>query len=574
MTDNNAMYNRWCQRATEDAQLVSELQSIAGQEKEIDDRFYQSLSFGTAGLRGVLGAGTNRMNLYTVRQATQGLAAYINEAQPAGAGAPSVAIAYDSRINSELFAKEAACVLAANGVKAWLYGELMPTPALSFAVRELGCQSGIIITASHNPAKYNGYKAYDATGCQIEPEVAAAVSRQITAADIFDDVKHIPFEEGLKSGSIAFIPEEITQLFLHRILEEQITPGICQDAGLRVVYTPLNGAGRRCVLSVLRDIGIQDVFVVPEQEWPDGHFPTCPYPNPEIRETVELGLQLCKAKEADLLLATDPDCDRVAVAVREGDDYRIITGNEMGVLLLDYIASGRQRAGRMPSHPVAVMSIVSTSMAERVADFYGVELRRVLTGFKFIGEQIRLLEEAGESDRYIFGFEESCGYLSGGYVRDKDGVNASMLICEMAAYYRQNGSSLSARLEALYHQFGCYRNNVQSFMFEGADGMAKMAGIMKQLRNLPPAQIAGHRVEAIADYLTSQKQEGDKVMPLTLPQSDVLEYSLFGAGKVIIRPSGTEPKLKAYYMLVGATFADTDALYEHISADVQALLGV
>ncbi len=564
--DVKAQYERWLSTPLADQSLKTELESIAGDEKEIFERFYTDLDFGTAGLRGVLGAGTNRMNIYTVGRATQGLADTLKKNYEA----PSAAVAYDSRINSELFAKETAAVLAANGVKTYLYGELMPTPALSFAVRELGCSAGVNITASHNPAKYNGYKAYDDTGCQLGPDMADAVMENIKKADIFTGVKRISFEEGLKCGLIEIISEELVQKFLNRVLEEQVNPGLCKEAGLKLVYTPLNGAGRRCVLTVLDRIGITDVTVVPQQELPDGNFPTCPYPNPEIHEALELGLALTEKLGADLLLATDPDCDRVGTAVLQNGKPRLISGNEMGVLLIDYIARSKIANGTMPQHPVVVKSLVSTTMADAVAEQYGIEIRNVLTGFKFIGEQIAQLEKAGEAHRFLLGFEESYGYLSSGYVRDKDAVVGSLLICEMAAWYKKQGKTLGEAMDDLYTKFGRYLNKVDSYTFEGADGMTKMQNIMESLRENAPKAFGGHSVVSALDYKTAKIEVGG----VELPPANVLEYGLGAVGSVIVRPSGTEPKLKIYYSLKGADLAEAEALLAEIKTEVEKLLGV
>ncbi len=550
---------RWRERAAEDPDLVSELSALeaAHDEAGIGDRFYRDLAFGTGGLRGVLGAGPNRMNLYVVRRATQGLCDYLR-----AAGLPlSAAIAYDSRIKSDLFAREAARVLAANGVTAWLYPRLEPTPALSWAVRYYGCGAGVCVTASHNPAKYNGYKVYGPDGCQITLEAAAAVQEAISQVDLFDGVKLCSFEEGLAAGTIRMIGEDCLDVYLEAVRTQSVSDS--GDLDLKVVYTPLNGAGLECVTRILRMIGVRDVTVVPEQEHPDGHFPTCPYPNPEIREAMERGLALCKSVRPDLLLGTDPDCDRMGAAVPDGDGYRLITGNEMGVLLLDYICRRRIERGTMPKRPVAVTTIVSTDMADAVAAKYGVELRRTLTGFKFIGEQIGRLEAAGEADRYIFGFEESYGYLSGGHVRDKDAVNASMLACEMTAWYRARGMTLAQALDALYAEFGCWQNALHSFTFEGASGMEKMRGVMEALRSRPPKALAGQAVTGRADYLT-----GEGVMR-DLPRSDVLEFRT-ETGKALVRPSGTEPKLKLYLSSRSPTSeqaqAQNQAMLEELAA--------
>ena len=527
-----ALYRLWLERAQEDPELHEELSGL-NPEKDADainDRFYRDLEFGTGGLRGVIGAGTNRMNIYVIRRATQGLCNYLKSTDLP----QSIAIGYDSRIKSDLFAREAARVIAANGLTAFIYPRLEPTPALSWAVRYLGCGAGVCVTASHNPAKYNGYKVYGSDGCQITLDVAAAVLKEISALDMFDDVKLITEEEGRAAGRIITIGESCLEAFLDAVQQRSLSNG--EKLDLKVVYTPLNGAGLECVKKILTRIGITDVTVVPEQEHPDGHFPTCPYPNPEIREAMETGLALCRKVKPDLLLGTDPDCDRMGVAVPEGDDYRLITGNEMGVLLLDYICRKRLENGNMPRNPVAVTTIVSTDMADAVAADYGVELRRVLTGFKFIGEQIALLEEAGELDRYIFGFEESYGYLSGGHVRDKDAVNASMLCCEMTAWYKAKGQTLAQAMDALYEKYGFYRNDLASFTFEGAEGMQKMASIMDTLRKNPPKALDGKAVTKVVDYQAGVSG---------LPRSNVLEFQTDSA-KVLVRPSGTEPKVKVY----------------------------
>ena len=558
-------YRRWMGQQLEDEALAQELRSIEGREEEINDRFYTDLEFGTAGLRGVLGAGTNRMNIYTVRRATQAYADVLKERF----ASPTAAVAYDSRINSELFARETARVFAANGIKTYLYGELMPTPALSYAVRELGCSAGINITASHNPSKYNGYKAYDENGCQITGETANAVMARIGATDLFTGVKLCDYDKALAEGSIEIIQEALIQKFLNRVLEEQVNPGICKGAGLKLVYTPLNGAGRRSVLTVLERMGISDITVVPEQEWPDGNFPTCPYPNPEILQAMQKGLELVEKLGADLLLATDPDCDRVGTAVLQNGAPRLITGNEMGCLLIDYIARSRQKNGTMPERPVVVKSIVSTSMADAICQEYGIEVRNTLTGFKYIGEQIAKLEETGEEGRYLLGFEESYGYLSGGYVRDKDAVDGSMLICEMAAWYRAQGKNLGEALDEMYQKFGRYLNQVDSYTFEGADGMARMAGIMEGLRKEPPKALAGEAVTAVTDYETACPDVGG----VRMPPANVLSY-VMGESSVIVRPSGTEPKLKIYYSVKAAGLEEAKAQKAAFQKDIEGVLGI
>jgi phosphoglucomutase len=570
MNREQELYELWSRKTGDNAAYAAELAAIRENPGEIRDRFYRGLDFGTAGLRGVLGLGTNRMNIFTVRQATQGFSRFLLETRRQ----PSVAIAYDSRNFSREFAEEAAAVFAANGIRVRLYRELMPTPALSYAVRELACDAGVVVTASHNPAKYNGYKAYGSDGCQIGPEQAASVMGFIEACDLFDGVKTMPLEQALESGLCSYIPEEFVQRYISRVLEEALQPEVCAKAGLKLVYTPLNGAGNRCVRTVLEKAGLRDLTVVPEQEFPDGNFPTCPYPNPEIKEALALGLKLCEETAADLLLATDPDSDRVAVAVRAGGGYQLLTGNEVGVLLLDYIARTRLQKGTMPKNPVTVKSIVSTKLADAVAAEYGVEMVSVLTGFKFIGEVILGLEEKGEENRFIFGFEESCGYLSGGFVRDKDAVNASLLLVEMASALKLEGKTLADSLNDIYRRHGIYRNAVESYAFEGADGMAQMAAIMENLRGNPPEKLAGHSVTARSDYKTSKRVEGGVESALALPPSNVLEYELDDKCSLIVRPSGTEPKIKLYYSLVAGDTAAIDRLYREYGAAARALIGV
>ena len=563
-------YERWLAQNLEDPDLTKELQSIRDNPAEINDRFYRDLEFGTGGLRGVIGAGTNRVNIYTVRKATQGLANYLNKQ---GAGA-SVAIAYDSRMKSDVFAKSAAEVLAANGIHAHIYPELMPTPALSYAVRYLRCSAGINITASHNPAKYNGYKAYGSDGCQVALEMADAILDEINRLDIFTDVKHMDYQKAEEKGLIHTIPEEVTESFLQAVQKESIID--CQGTDLKVVYTPLNGAGRKCVTKILDRIGIQNVTIVKEQELPDGNFTTCPYPNPEIREALQKGLDLCETVRPDLLLATDPDCDRVGIAVREADsdNYKLLSGNEVGVLLLDFIAKNRIQQGNMPKNPIAIKTIVSTDLTDLVAKSYGIELISVLTGFKYIGDQIAILEAKGEENRYIFGFEESYGYLSGSYVRDKDAVNASMLICEMAVDYKRQGMTLVDAINALYHKHGYFLNALMNFAFEGEDGMIKMKSIMDTLRQNPPASIAGFQVIGWSDYANSIRYDGDTSSEIHLPKSNVLEYRLHNGSKIIVRPSGTEPKIKIYLSGKGASKADSEAIIAQLQKSAPSVLGI
>lgn len=562
-------YQRWLDFPLEDSALKEELLSIKDQDEEIFDRFYQELAFGTAGLRGVLGAGTNRMNIYTVRKATQGMADYLNEKYPQS----SIAISYDSRINSLLFAEETARVMAANGITAYLYDQLMPTPALSFAVRDLKCQAGVMVTASHNPAKYNGYKAYGPDGCQMTDEAAGAVLEKIGRIDIFDGVKVADFAQALGQGKIQYIKQEVIDRYLDAVESQSIRKGICADSGMKVVYTPLNGAGNMCVRAILDRIGIRDVVPVKEQELPDGNFPTCPYPNPEIREALQKGLDLCETEKPDLLLATDPDCDRVGIAVPHAGSYLLLTGNEVGVLLTDYIASSRIELGTMPQNPIVVKTIVTTSMIDRLAETYGFEVVNILTGFKYIGEQILRLEQKGEQDRYIFGFEESYGYLSGGYVRDKDAVDASMLICEMAAYYKKQGKTLADVLFGLYEKYGMHLNTQSSFTCEGASGMERMREIMEDLRKNAPDEICGKKVLWMSDYQASVKKSAAGQQPIHLPHSNVVEYGLEGDNVIVVRPSGTEPKIKVYFMVKGQSRAEAEDLEAQLKVQMTRLMG-
>lgn len=564
-------YNRWLAFPLEDTDLKPELASIKGNDEQIRERFAIDLSFGTAGLRGVLGAGTNRMNIYTVRRATQGLAAYLLKTQKA----PSVAISYDSRIKSDLFANEAACVLAANGVKAYIYPTLQPVPALSFAVRQLATSAGIMVTASHNPAKYNGYKAYGPDGCQMTTEAADAVLAEIESIDIFSGVKTLSFEKGLENGFIQYIGDDVLDAFYQNVLAQRIRPEIATNASLKLVYSPLNGAGNLPVRHVLAAAGYTDITIVPQQELPDGNFPTCSYPNPEIRETLDLGLQLAQKTNADLMLATDPDADRVGIAVRDKQgEYHLLSGNEVGILLLDYICTGRKEKGTMPANPVMVKSIVTSPMADEVAAYHGVEAINVLTGFKYIGDQILKLEQKGEEKRFIFAFEESYGYLAGTYVRDKDAVVASLLICEMAAWHNSRGSSLYEALTDLYTRHGRYLNVVDSFSFEGLSGMEKMASIMANIRTNPPSEIGGLAVLQQADYETHiclDLQTGEQ-KKLDLPSANVLVYTLEEGASVIVRPSGTEPKIKVYYTTKGKALHDSEKIQQKLALAIKPLL--
>ncbi len=560
------LYSLWCENAKEDSDLQNELAEIKGDNEAISDRFYRDLEFGTGGLRGVIGAGTNRMNIYTVRRATQGFADYLNQEY----SNPSVAISYDSRIKSDVFSKAAAEVFAANGIKVFIYSELMPTPCLSFAVRALKCQGGVMVTASHNPAKYNGYKAYGEDGCQITLRGAEIVLEKINSLDIFSDVKHSSFDEEVAKGNISFIGEDIIEDFYKNVLNEGINTDLCPSSGLKVVYTPLNGTGNKPVREILKRLGINDVTVVKGQENPDGNFTTCPYPNPEIREALEVGLKYCNEIQPDLLLATDPDCDRVGIAVPDGNGgFALFSGNEVGAMLLEYICDQSVKKGIMPKNPVTVKTIVTTDIVNLIAQYYGVEVISVLTGFKFIGEQIGILEAKGEEDRYIFGFEESYGYLSGGYVRDKDAVNASMLICEMAAYYRTQGITLMQARENMYKKYGVFYQTLYSFTFEGASGMKRMEEIMAGLRTNHPSEIGGLKVERFEDYKasTSKNVLTGEVSEIKLPKSNVLAFHLENGCKAIVRPSGTEPKIKTYLTAKAPTHEEAEVIEQKLYAD-------
>ena len=562
---------RWLAFDLDDPDLKPELESVKDDDEAIKDRFAVSLKFGTAGLRGVIGAGTNRMNVYVIRQATQGLANWVKTQ----GGTQTVAISYDSRIKSDVFAKAAAGVLAANGVKVRIYKALMPVPALSFATRYYNCNAGIMVTASHNPAKYNGYKAYGPDGCQMTDEAADVVYAEIQKTDVLSGARTMSFEEGMAAGLIEYVGEDCYEALYQAIESRSVRPGLCKTAGLKLVYSPLNGSGLVPVTRVLGDIGITDITIVPEQKDPDGNFPTCPYPNPEIFEALRLGLELAEKSGADLMLATDPDADRVGIAVRCKDgSYELLSGNEVGVLLLDYICKARIENGTMPKDPVMVKSIVSTPLADVVAAHYGVECRNVLTGFKWIGDQIARLEAAGQVERFIFGFEESYGYLAGSYVRDKDAVIGSMLICEMAAYYRSIGSSIKEELDRIYAEYGRYLNKVDSYEFPGLSGMDKMAGIMQKLRQEPPTEFAGYKVVTVSDYQDRTRTElaTGKTEAIDLPAANVLIYALEGGATVVVRPSGTEPKIKTYFTTLGKNVEEAQAQKDALAAALKPIL--
>lgn len=568
----NEKYELWCKKATGDSDLVKELESIRDNEDAISDAFYKDLEFGTGGLRGVIGAGTNRMNIYTVGKASQGLAAYVNSVSDNG----SIAVAYDSRIKSDLFAKTAASIFAANGIKVYIYKELMPTPMLSFAVRRLKCDAGVVVTASHNPAKYNGYKAYGPDGCQLGLEAADYVLSIMNKVDIFDDVKTTDFEKAVADGKIEYIGDDIIEEYLDCVMACRVAPGADVES-LKVVYTPLHGSGNKPVRKILDKIGVKNVTVVPEQELPDGNFPTAPYPNPEIRQAFECALKLAEkcSPSPDLLLATDPDCDRVGIAVLDDGEYKLLSGNDVGALLLDFVLARRTANGTMPENPIAVKTIVTTELCRSIAKEYGCELIDVLTGFKFIGEQITLLEKKGEEKRFVFGFEESYGYLGGTYVRDKDAVIASMLICEMVAFYKAEGKNLIEKLDELYKKHGYFMCGQRSFTCEGESGMNHIKGIMENLRNDPPAEINGSAVVKFDDYETSVSHDlkNGTEKKITLPVSNVLCYYMEDGSSLIVRPSGTEPKIKMYLGSVGKTYEKAEKELENLTEKGTKLLG-
>ncbi len=557
----------WQQKATDSA-IKEQLEDLlaSGDEKAVEDAFFRELEFGTGGLRGIIGPGCNRMNIYTVGKATQGLANYLHSLPGTE---KSVAIARDSRINGELFMKVAAGVLAANGIKAYLYERIEPTPALSWATRTLGCDAGICVTASHNPSAYNGYKAYGSDGCQVTSQMAADIQAAIDRVDAFEDVHLLDFDEALVQGLVAYTDESVLDSFIEAVYAQSLEPATSERAAnapaLRVVYTPLNGTGLESVTRILDRIGVDDVHVVPEQAVPDGNFSTCPFPNPEIREALQKGIELCEKVHPDLLLATDPDADRVGIAVQDGGEYVLLTGNEVGVLLFDYVCRMRSEQGIMPKDPIAVSTIVSTDMCDAVAAKYGVELARTLTGFKYIGELITGLESKGQEKRFIFGYEESYGYLSGPHVRDKDAVNASMLICQMARYYKGLGKNLVQAMKDLYEEFGYYQNSLLNVVFEGADGARAMQNLMASLRKEPPVKIAGLPVVGVKDYAPGI--EG-------LPPANVLQFDLEGDQKVLVRPSGTEPKIKAYLFANSSSMKAAKALCSELKDAAAKLLAV
>lgn len=557
--DINALYNEWLEKADADPDLKVELENIKGNDDEILDRFYRSLEFGTAGLRGVIGAGTNRMNVYTVGRATQGLADYLND----NYDSPSVAIGYDSRIKSDYFSRESAEILAANGIKVYIYDELEPTPCLSYAVRKLKASGGIIITASHNPAKYNGYKCYNSKGYQMTDDEAAQTYEYIKKVDYFTGIKKVDFDSALSDGKIEYIGEKLIESFLDEVQKQCLNSDIVRKADLKVIYTPLNGTGNKPVRKILDRIGVKNVYVVPEQEKPDGNFPTCPFPNPEIKQVFELGLEMNKKIGADILLATDPDCDRVGIAVPDDSGKLVLmSGNEVGAMLLNYILSQKKEKGLLSDNSIAVKSFVSTDLAEVIAKKYNCKFKNLLTGFKYIGELVTNLEAEGRASDFVMGFEESYGYLAGTHARDKDAVVASMLICEMAAYYKTKNMNLVDVMESLYEEFGFYANVVESYTFEGASGMEKMASIMDGLRTNAPSKIAGYDVVSVSDYEASKTvfANGRADEKIELPKSNVLAYGLTDGNKLIVRPSGTEPKIKAYITAVGKSREEADSI--------------
>lgn len=566
MNDIHVLYKLWKEKAVLDSDLQEELLSVDGNDDEILDRFYKNLEFGTGGLRGVIGAGTNRMNVYTVSQATQGLADYLNETFDE----PTVAIAYDSRIKSDVFAKCAAGVLAANGVKVYIYPELMPTPMLSFAVRRLHCSSGIVITASHNPSKYNGFKCYDPTGYQITDEAAAKIYGYMKNVDIFDGVKRMSFEDALAEDMVDFIEDWLKDEFLDRVLECSVNKDVVKQSDIKILYTPLNGTGNKPVRRVLKKLGVKELRVVKSQEKPDGTFPTCPYPNPEIRQVFEEGLAMTDEFPADLMIATDPDCDRVGIAVRDNGEYKLMTGNEVGAMLCEYLLSELKAKGKLPENPVVVKTIVTTPLISEICKEYNADMRDLLTGFKYIGECITELEAAGEEYRYVLGLEESYGYLTGIHARDKDAVNGAMIVCEMAAFYKSKGMTLWQFMNSIYEKYGYYFNRLDNYAFEGAAGMQKMSDMMETLRNNPPAEICSSKVVWVGDYKTGKTTDGET----GLPKSNVLSYRMASGDTVIVRPSGTEPKIKIYITAKATSREEAEKKLQVVSDSVKTLLGI
>ena len=572
MNDINALYSLWLKEAVLDPDLKTELESIKGNEDEILDRFYKNLEFGTGGLRGVIGAGTNRLNVYTVSQATQGLANYLNK----NFKEPSVAIAYDSRIKSDKFAEAAAGVLAANGIKVYIYPELMPTPMLSFAVRRLHCSSGIVITASHNPSKYNGYKCYDSHGFQMTDEAAAETYEYIKNVDVFTGVKRMDFDDALAEDMVDFIEDWVKDEFTEAVLSKSLNKKLVASSGIKVLYTPLHGTGNKPVRRVLKKLGVKELEVVKTQEKPDGTFTTCPYPNPEIRQVFEEGLKETENFKADLIIATDPDCDRVGIAVLDGGEYKLMTGNEVGAMLSEYLLSTLRARGELPEKPVLIKTIVTTPLIKDIANAYGAEIYDLLTGFKYIGECITELEEKGEADRYVLGMEESYGYLAGTHVRDKDGVVAAMLVTEMAAFCKTEGKTLWQYMESIYEKYGYYFNELDNYAFEGASGMKKMADMMENLRNNVPAEISGSKVVWVGDYKkgTTLDLVSGASGKTGLPSSNVLSYRCENGSTAIVRPSGTEPKIKIYITAKESSREKAAAEVKNISEAMKGILGI
>lgn len=572
LSDVKNLYEKWLKFATKDKDVADELERINGDAVQINERFYSDLEFGTGGLRGIIGAGTNRLNVYTVNRATQGLADYLNAKYENS----SVAIAYDSRIKSDIFARSAAGVLAANGIKVYIYPELVPTPMLSFAVRYLKCKAGIMITASHNPAKYNGYKCYNEFGYQLTDEAAAETYDCIKKIDIFSDVKEIDFDNAVSHGKIEIIGSDVFNSFYEEVAR-QCSPEVCSSSDIRIIYSPLNGTGNKPVRHMLKTLGFKNVSVVPEQENPDGNFPTCPFPNPEIQQAFEYAIKLSEKENADLLIATDPDCDRVGIAVNVGNnEFKLLNGNETGALLCDYVLSRKKKDGTLLPGSYLVKTIVTSELITKIGESYDCKTMNFLTGFKYIGEFVTKLEEQGEKDKYVLGMEESYGYLAGTHVRDKDAVVASALICEMAAYYKNQGKKLTDVLNDIFKKYGFYKNALLNFQFEGASGMEKMKALMEKMRSNAPDTIASSNVVESLDYLSSRSVETASgiIKKIDLPRSNVLEYRLANGATVVVRPSGTEPKIKIYVIACGKTPAESDEIVESISTSMKTLLGL
>lgn len=567
------VYSSWIGNPYFDEKTKEELLSIQDNEKEIEDRFYRDLEFGTGGMRGVIGAGTNRMNRYTIRKAAQGLANYMIKQGNESKGA---VIAYDSRRFSDEFAMETALVMASNGIRAYLFKELRPTPELSFAVRHLGCAAGVVITASHNPKEYNGFKVYSSDGCQLPPKESDEVIKEVEAVSDISSVRCISREEAVERGSLVFIGEEIDDAYISALKKVSINPGLCREIGkeTKIIYTPLHGTGNKPVRRILDEIGFKNVLVVKEQEMPDPEFSTVKYPNPEEKAVFDIAIEMAKKENVDLIIGTDPDADRMGIVVRNHEgEYITLTGNQTGCLMMDYILSQKKQAGTLPDNAFVVKTIVSGDMARKIAESYGVEIIDVLTGFKFIGEQIRMLDDTGIK-KFMFGFEESYGYLSGTHARDKDAVVASMLIAEVCAWYKSRGMNLYQGLLEMFEKYGYVKEGIDSFTLKGKEGLEKIESAMAALRSMELSKVGPKDVEVIADYEKQEKlvvKTGERT-ETGLPKSNVLHYTLDPGFWFCIRPSGTEPKIKIYYGVSSTSMENADRELESLKRDVMSVV--